>query len=161
MLQVKKFYLLLQRQKWHPKWSLRLVWSGRQVFILVTRVQIPERLPPIFKTLTDNQAVRVFSHPKHPLPCQPRVNRFRDTCFLVAPNTSHKVPSLTRLTLSVDTPKKQTSTILPLTNTHQEHPHKPPSHPLPLTKHTWGKWGKWGKRGKSHRQMAEFSRFWP
>ena len=27
------------------KWSLRLVWSGRQVFILVTRVQIPERLP--------------------------------------------------------------------------------------------------------------------
>lgn len=88
------------------KWSLRLVWSGRQVFILVTRVQIPERLPPISKTLTDNQAVRVFSYPKHPLPCQPRVNRFRDMFFLMAQNTSHKVPSLTRLTLSVDTPKK-------------------------------------------------------
>ncbi len=31
--------------KFDTKWSLRLVWSGRQVFILVTRVQIPERLP--------------------------------------------------------------------------------------------------------------------
>ena len=117
-------------------WSLRLVWSGRQVFILVTRVQIPERLPQISKTLTDNQAVRVFSYPKHPLPCQPRVNRFRDTCFLVAQNTSHKVPSLTRLTPSVDTPKSQASPSLPLTNTHQYHPHTASFRPHFLTKHT-------------------------
>ncbi len=106
MLVVTKKCLILQRQNKTPKWSLRLVWSGRQVFILVTRVQIPERLPPIPKTLTNNQAVRVFSYPKHPPPCQPRVNRFRNTCFLVAQNSSHKVPSLTRLTLSVDAPKK-------------------------------------------------------
>ena len=98
--------------------------------------QIPERLPLISKTLTDNQTVRVFSYPKHPLPCQPRVNRFRDTCFLVAQNTSHKVPSLTRLTPSVDTPKNQASSTLPLTNTYQHHPYKASSCPLFLTKHT-------------------------
>lgn len=98
--------------------------------------QIPERLPQISKTLTDNQAVRVFSYPKHPLPCQPRVNRFRDMFFLMAQITSHKVPSLTRLTPSVDTTKNKVSPTLPLTNTHQEHPHKPPSHPLSLTNHT-------------------------
>ncbi len=28
-----------------PNWSVRLVWSGRQVFILVTGVQIPYGLP--------------------------------------------------------------------------------------------------------------------
>ena len=100
------------------------------------QLQIPERLPPISKTLTDIQAVRVFSYPKHPLPCQPRVNRFRDMFFLMAQITSHKVPSLTRLTPSVDTTKNKVSPTLPLTNTHQEHPHKSPSHPLSLTNHT-------------------------
>jgi len=56
--------------------------------------------------------------------------------FLMAQNTSHKVPSLTRLTLSVDTPKSQASPTRPLTNTHQHHPHTASSRPHSLTNHT-------------------------
>ena len=40
----KEILSIFAASKTTQKWSLRLVWSGRQVFILVTRVQIPERL---------------------------------------------------------------------------------------------------------------------